>query len=165
MPSVVCIFNFVHTTIFLYCCMLLWKIHRGRYGLCVYPWAESKEGQKWSDGLWGQFPGDGCGWVHLVSGHKVNWGGPGGRPREETLLDVCSTMNFPQCKQRAGGIFQEGKLRSTNDSRAGPVKPETLYKFFSWNYSWCKQFPVYMEAFPVQRLTPVGVSCFVNLTS
>ncbi len=26
-------------------------------------------------------------------------------------------------------------------------------------------FPVYMEAFPVQSLTPAGVSCFVQLMS
>lgn len=26
-------------------------------------------------------------------------------------------------------------------------------------------FPVYMEAFPVQRLAPAGVSCFVHLMS
>lgn len=75
----------------------------------------------------GNFLATVAGGVHLVPGHKVNWGGPGGRPHEETPLDVCSTMNFPQCKQRAGGIFQEGKLRSTNDSRACPVKPDTLY--------------------------------------
>lgn len=47
------------------------------------------------------------GGVNFRSGHRVKrrLSGSVGRLCEETQPDVHSRMNFPQCKQKVGGIF------------------------------------------------------------
>lgn len=175
-------YHFCHFVLLLFL-QPIYVMHSSRYNLWTYPWAESRK-RKWR--LISSFLATDSGWwwwwrwlwvgysLDQDVGSRDDWVVQEGVLMRKHCLTYSQGGTFLSAHREPGGFFRKENSckqvtrdrisfqNSDNKLRVHSLCPSSHGHGHVWDKS---QFPVYMEVFPVQPLTPAGVSCFVRLMS